>query len=76
MKMGSHSSRSPLEAFSNEIIALIDTKPDITLTEIVGHLEVEYGLKTSRSSVDRFFARNGVTLKKRQRMQQNRSGKT
>jgi len=41
---------------------------DITLEEIVVHLQDTFGLKTSKSFVDRFFSRHNMSFKKRQRM--------
>jgi len=72
-KMGPRSPRSPLDAFRDEILELVEAKPDITLAEIVDHLRGTFDVKTSTSSVDRFLARNAITFKKRQRMPANRS---
>ncbi|MBG6163771.1 transposase [Labrenzia sp. EL_195] len=72
-KMGPRSPRSPLEAYREEILSLVESRPDITLAEIVAHLGDAVGLKTSTSSVDRFLARNAITFKKRQRTPANRS---
>lgn len=72
-KMGPRSPRSPLEGCRDEILALIEARPDITLAEIVTHLRAHCGLTTSTSSVDRFFARHAITFKKRQRMPANKN---
>ena len=53
-----------VEAHGQEILALIDERPDLTLAEIAGHLDQAHGLKVSQSTVWRFFERHGVTLKK------------
>jgi transposase len=41
--------------------------PDITLVEIAARLETEHGQRFAPSTVHRFFARRGVTFKKRLR---------
>jgi len=41
--------------------------PDITLAEIADHLERSHGLRVAPCTVWRFFARQGVTYKKRRR---------
>ena len=75
-KRGSRAGRSPLEAYRDEILALVDEKADITLNEIVEHLRETHGVETSKSSVDRFFTRHDVTFKKRQRTPANRTDQT
>ena len=72
-KMGPRSPRSPLEPFRDEILELVEARPDNTLAEIVDHLHETFGLRTSTSSVDRFLARNVITFKKRQRTPANRN---
>lgn len=63
-KRGKAKGGSPLDKYTDEILALVDEKADITLEEIVIYLQEAFGLKTSKSSVDRFFARQNVTFKK------------
>ena len=63
-KRGSRDPRSPLDGLRSEILALVEGQADITLSEIVDHLRVAHGVETSKSSVDRFFARHGVTFKR------------
>lgn len=63
-KMGSRSPRSPLDGFREEILALAETQPDVTLSEVVDHLRRRHGVETSTSAVDRFFARCDMTFKK------------
>ncbi|GGE93703.1 hypothetical protein GCM10007285_21690 [Stappia taiwanensis] len=46
-KMGPRSPRSPLEPFRDEILELVEARPDITLAEIVDHLHETFGLRTS-----------------------------
>ena len=72
-KMGPRSPRSPLEVVRDEILELVEARPDITLAEIVDHLHEAFCLSTSTSSVDRFLARNAITFKKRQRTPANRN---
>ena len=53
-----------IEAHGDEILALVDEKPDMTLAEIAAHLEGAHGLRVAQSTVWRFFERRGITLKK------------
>ena len=53
-----------IEAHADEILALVEETPDMTLAEIAGHLERARGLCVAQSTVWRFFERHGVTLKK------------
>lgn len=53
-----------IEAHSDEILALVDETPDMTLAEIAAHLEEAHGLRVAQSTVWRFFERHGITLKK------------
>ncbi|MGH6898489.1 MAG: IS630 family transposase [Geminicoccaceae bacterium] len=53
-----------LEAHAAEILALIEEAPDITLGEIVAHLDRVHGLKAAQSSVWRLLDRHGMTVKK------------
>jgi transposase len=55
---------SPLEASAAEILELIAKQSDLTLAETVAELR-KRGIKTSRSSLWRFFDRHGITLKKK-----------
>ena len=55
---------SPLEAFATEILALVAEQPDLTLVETVAVLR-KRRIKTSRSSLWRFFDRHNITLKKK-----------
>lgn len=75
-KRGGREARSPLDAYRDDILALVEEEVDITLDEIVVHVRQTYGLETSKSSVDRFFARHGVTFKKRLRTPASRNGRT
>ena len=53
-----------IEAYADEILALVDEKPDTTLAEIAAHLEGSHGLRVAQSTVWRFFKRRNITLKK------------
>jgi len=75
-KRGSRKARSPLDDHQDYILTLVEEKADITLDEIVVHLRQAFGLETSKSSVDRFFARHGVTFKKRLRTPVSKNGRT
>ena len=55
---------SPLEEFVTEILALVAEQPDLTLVETVAALR-KRRIKTSRSSLWRFFDRHNITLKKK-----------
>lgn len=56
-------SRSPLEPHAVWLLELVDKEPDLTLAEIVQRLQ-DRGVRSTDSSVDRFFKRHGVTFKK------------
>ncbi len=53
-----------IEAHGEEILALVEATPDMTLAEIAAHLETEHELRVSLSTVWRFFERRGITFKK------------
>jgi transposase len=57
-------STSPLEKHSQWILALVNEQPDLTLGEIVSALH-KRRIATSRSALSRFFARHGITFKKK-----------
>src|SRR5262249_10102626 len=42
----------------------VENEPDLTLAEIVERLRLDRGMRTTDSSVDRFFKRHSVTFKK------------
>lgn len=62
-----------IEAHADEILALIDETPDMTLAEIATHLEGSHGLRVALSTVWRFFERRGITLKKNSTRQRARA---
>jgi transposase len=57
-------STSPLEKHSRQILALIGAQADLTLDEIVSALH-QRRIPGSRSALSRFFARHGITIKKK-----------
>jgi transposase len=62
-----------IEAHGEDILALVDEKPGLTLAEIARHLERVHGLRVALSTVWRFFDRHAVTLKKNGARQRARS---
>ena len=57
-------STSPLEEFAPEILVLNAEQPDLTLEEAVAELR-KRRIRTSCSSLWRFFDRHNITLKKK-----------
>ena len=57
--------RSPLEVHRGWLLALVAAEPDLTLDQVVRRIEGELGLKTSDSSVDRFYRRHDISFKKK-----------
>jgi transposase len=55
---------SPLEVFASKILAVVAEQPDLTLDETLVELR-KRRIKTSRSSLWRFFDRHDITLKKK-----------
>jgi transposase len=58
-----------IEAHADEILALIEETPDITLAELADHLETAHGLVVSQSTVWRLLDRRGLTFKKKRARQ-------
>ncbi len=56
--------RSPLEKYSRQILALVSAQRDLTLNEMVSALH-KRRIPGSRSALSRFFARHGITVKKK-----------
>ena len=63
-----------IEAHAKEILALIADKVDITLTEIVDHLEREHGDRFAPSTIWRFLDRHDQTFKKNRARQRAGAG--
>ena len=57
-------STSPLEKHAERILAFVSEQPDFTLDEIVSGLH-KRRIPASRSALSRFFARHGITVKKK-----------
>jgi len=53
-----------IEAHAEEVLALIEETPDITLREIVLHLDETHGVTVAQSTVWRLLDRHGMTFKK------------
>ena len=53
-----------IEAHAEEILALIEETPDITLGELADHLDEVHGLTVAQSTVWRLLNRHGMTFKK------------
>jgi len=62
-----------IEAHADEILALVDGTPDMTLAEIAAHLERAHELRVAQSTVWRFFARHGITVKKNRARERTRA---
>ena len=57
-------SNSPLEEHADWLLALIGERPDLTLDEIVAAMR-KRRIAGSRSAVWRFYARHGISFKKK-----------
>src|SRR6195256_3630488 len=57
-------STSPLEKYSERILALIREQPDLTLDEMVLARQ-KRRISASRSALSRFFVRHDITIKKK-----------
>jgi transposase len=64
-----------IEAHAVVILRAVDDKPDVTLEELRALL-ADHGFEASISAIWRFFARRGVTWKKRLRTRANKSALT
>ena len=64
-----------VEERRGDILALWEARKDITLEELRAGL-MEFGLNVSTAGLHRFFARRGMTRKKRLAMQSSRTGLT
>ena len=60
---GDHRSQR-VEAHAEEILALVEATPDITLAELVEHLNEAHGLVVAQSTIWRLLDRHGMTFKK------------
>ena len=57
-------SRSPLEPHAAWFLELVGKEPDLNLAEIERRLLTELGMRTTDSSIDRFFKRHKISFKK------------
>jgi transposase len=55
---------SPLEQQADRVVAVIAKQPDLTLEETAAELR-RHRIRTSRSSLSRFFHRHDITFKKK-----------
>ena len=60
---GDHRSHR-IEAHAEEILALIEERPDITLAELAAHLDESHGVVVAQSTIWRLLDRRGMTFKK------------
>lgn len=65
--------RSKLDAHEAFILELVADNKDIALHEIAERLAEERGLRVAPSTVWHFFAKRGITYKKKRRMRRNSS---
>ncbi len=56
--------RSPLEPHAAWLLELVGKEPDLTLAEIERRLLADLGVRTTDSSIDRFFKRHNISFKK------------
>ena len=69
---GDHRSHR-IEAHAEEILALVNEMPDITLGEIAAQLDAGHGLTVAQSTVWRLLDRHGMTFKKKPRTRPSNS---
>jgi|TARA_B100001964_G_C14112481_1_gene544524 transposase len=65
---GDHRSQR-IEVHAEEILALIEETPDITLAEMAEHLDEAHGLVVAQSTIWRLLDRRGMTFKKKRARQ-------
>ena len=58
--------RSPLEPHASWLLNLIAQEPDLTLAQIEQRLLAGRGVRSTDSSIDRFFKRHKVSFKKKE----------
>jgi len=72
-KQGGDRKTSRIEAHAAFILAEVEAAPDVTLGELQAKL-IERGARFGVTTIWRFFARRGITYKKRPRMPPSSSG--
>jgi transposase len=68
--------RPKLDPHRDYLLGLIETTPDLTISELIERLLAERDLKASRALVWTFLDRCGLTFKKRPRMRASRTAPT
>jgi transposase len=68
--------RSKLDAHEAFILGLVAERKDIALHEIAARLAEAHGVRAAPSTVWHFFAKRGITYKKRRRTRPNSSART
>jgi transposase len=68
-------SRSPLEPHAAWLLELVGREPDLTLAEIEERLLKDRGVRTTDSSIDRFFRRHKISFKKNAARSRTRSAR-
>ena len=53
-----------IERHADEILAMVEDTPDMTLAELAEYLDQAHGLKASQSMIWRLLDRHGLTFKK------------
>lgn len=56
--------RSRLDEYANFIIGMIEDRKDITLNEMLAHLEAEQSMRIGRSTLSDWLCGHGWTFKK------------
>ena len=65
-----------IEKLAEIILGYVAATPDVTLVELAEKLHAEHGERFAPSTIHRFFARRGVTFKKRRRTPPSRIVRT
>lgn len=71
-----HPPGSKLDAHEAFILGLVEETKDIALTEIAGRLAAEHDVRVCPATVWHFFAKRGLTHKKRQAMHRSSAVRT
>ena len=75
-KRGGNVRSHRIDAHRSRILAMVEAEADLTLAEIGERLHEACGYRPDPSVVHRFFARHGITRKKRPHTPPSRSGRT
>jgi transposase len=70
------SPHSKLDPHREFLVGLIETTPDMTISELLAQLATERGVKASRSTLWTFLDRCGLTFKKKPRTRLSRPVRT